>query len=180
MTKMGIAQCISLIKITFPHYYMNFTEKEMEALIKEWNVQFKNDEDKDIYMALQKCISLSTYPPSIASIKEKLYESIDDGKSAEEMWELVREASHNSIYNSYKEWTNLPKDVQKIISEADLRDIALSNTESIRFIKKDFIESYRRYKENKKISFIETSISNNIKTIQMDETENNLLTNQNN
>lgn len=178
MTKIGIAQCISLIKITFPHYYMNFTEKEMEALIKEWNVQFKNDEDKDIYLALQKCISLSTYPPSIASIKEKIYQSIESGESAEDMWELVREASHNSIYHSYEEWKNLPKDVQRIVSEADLRDIALSNTESVRFIKKDFIESYRRYQENKKIAFIETSISENIKTIEMKDNDNKLLVNQ--
>lgn len=72
MTPEETAGILSMITAAYPHVYKNLAEDEAKAVIMIWAVQFKDVPADIVFMATNKAIATSKYPPTIAEIKAKL------------------------------------------------------------------------------------------------------------
>ena len=146
MTKDGIKKCVRLLQLSFPNTYKNFSTEDLQMLMEVWNLQFKNCEDLPVFSALNKVISTSEYPPTFAEIKKNLMG--DEYENEEEVWSLLLTAGRNGIYGSDEEWEKLPERLKKVTTPGTIKEIALSDNESLQFIKRDVLRDYRNYKEH--------------------------------
>lgn len=150
MTKDGAYKCFALLNMVYQNQF-NYKERELLALSQEWTIQFKMFEDIDVYKAIQGWISISRYLPTIADIKSMILElEEEDDLSGEEAWSLVYSSGTRANYYAQEEWNKLPDSLKKIVSKDTLKQIANADNGSLRFIKKDFLESYKGAKESLK------------------------------
>lgn len=163
MTNEGIKKCFAVLNGAYMNFYKS-TSKEDWMLMKEtWNIQFNNCADLSVFTALQKAISVSEYPPTIASIKKHMLP--DTHMSAEEMWDILLKAGSNGLYNSIEEWEKLPDSIKKITTPNTIREIALSNYNSLPYIKKDVFNAY----ENLKVDENQKLLTNTLGLLQIEE-----------
>lgn len=69
MTKKEAAQILAILKQAYPNSY-KLTEEEAMGTISVWQIQFENISPQIVYMAVNKHIASSKFPPSICEIKE--------------------------------------------------------------------------------------------------------------
>jgi hypothetical protein len=72
MTPEETAGILSMITAAYPHVYKNLAEDEAKAVVMIWAVQFKDVPADIVFMATNKAIATSKYPPTIADVKAKL------------------------------------------------------------------------------------------------------------
>lgn len=72
MTREETVQVLSLLKAAFPNSYKGMTRQEANGVISVWSTQFANIPVQIVLIAINKLISISTFPPSIAEVKNKL------------------------------------------------------------------------------------------------------------
>ena len=69
MNREETTQILAILKAAFPNSFKNMTQQEAAGTVTTWQVQF-NDIPFDIVMiALQKVISVSEFPPTVAAIR---------------------------------------------------------------------------------------------------------------
>ena len=155
MTRDGIKRCLKLLQVNYHNYYDKFDAEDFGLMIKIWDLQFKNADDVEVFNAINKAFSSCKYPPSIAEIKELMIE--DDDWNEEDAWLVVLDAGRNGIYGAYEEYEDLPEDLKAITTPETLREIAMADDESLHFIKKDIISSYKSYKNKKRAKQLSTN-----------------------
>ena len=163
MTRDGIKKCIRLVQLSFPNTYKNFSMEDLQMLMEVWNVQFKNCDDLPVFSALNEVISTSEYPPTFADIKKAMLGN--EYENEEELWALLLDAGRNGIYGADEEWERLPEKLKRITTPGTIKEIALSDNESLQYIKRDVLRDYRNYKEtefNKQLatSYTDTKLLN--------------------
>ena len=141
MTRDGIKKCIALLTVMYPNTYKDFKAEQYDALIQGWGIQFNQCDDLDVWAALNKVISVSSFPPSIAEIKNSMIEK--DGLSGEEIWEIIVKAGRNGLYGAQEEYQKLPEQIRRIIRPGTLKEIAMADEESLHFIKRDILAEYK-------------------------------------
>ena len=99
MTKEETIELMAILKAAYPNSYNGMTKQEAIGVVAVWHLHFAEVPADIVFMALQKAISASKFPPSINEVKTKL-ESV--------YWEAC-EAMENQIcpptpaeYQSYK------------------------------------------------------------------------------
>lgn len=65
-------QILAILKAAYPSSYSGMTKKEAYGVITVWSVQFADLPADVVLMAVQKAISSSKFPPTIAEVKEKV------------------------------------------------------------------------------------------------------------
>lgn len=154
MTRDGIKKCLRLLQLTYPNAYKSFSTDDLGMLIEVWELQFRNVTDVEAFNAINKAISKNDYCPSIAEIKRNLID--EEEENEEEVWATVLKAGQNGLYGASDEWKKLPEDIKTVTTPYFLREIAMSSTADLRFIKRDFLASYRQYKQKKTENLLTT------------------------
>lgn len=72
MTPEETAGILSMITAAYPHVYKNLADEEAKAVVMIWAVQFKDIPADIVFMATNKAIATSKFPPTIAEVKAKL------------------------------------------------------------------------------------------------------------
>ena len=72
MNKKESAQILAILKASYPNFYKNLTAEEAQGTITVWSMQFADMPAEIVLMALNKVISTSQYPPTIAEVKKKI------------------------------------------------------------------------------------------------------------
>lgn len=72
MNKKESAQVLAILKASYPNFYKNFTAEEAQGTITVWSMQFADMPAEIVLMALNKVISTSQFPPTIAEVKKKI------------------------------------------------------------------------------------------------------------
>lgn len=157
MTREGIKKCIRLVQLMFPNTYKNFTTEDLSMLIEAWELQFRNVDDVQVFSALNGVISKSDYPPTVAEIKRQLVG--EEEENEEDVWYTLLEAGSNGIYGAEEEWEKLPAGIKAITTPWTLREIAMADNESLRFVKKEIMENYRAYKKQQTDKLLSTSFT---------------------
>ena len=72
MTPEESAQILAVLTAAYPNAYKNLSSEEAATVAMVWASQFANDPVDIVFMALQKAISTSKYPPTIYEVKENM------------------------------------------------------------------------------------------------------------
>ena len=177
MTREGIKKCIKLITRAFPNYYKDFEEDGYLDLIEMWQVHFNGRKDLEVFIALNKVIATSSYPPAIADINRFLYEGFyRDYLSDEEAWQMVYERKMDCIFYSDpdevdKRFASLPDYIRDIITPVFLDNLGKSSGDGIGYMKRDFLKLYHEKLDSIRNESIYNSIVHGVSEIGYQERE---------
>lgn len=144
MTEEGIKKCFAVLNGAYMGFYRNMSSNDWALMKETWGIQFNNCEDLDVFRAVQICISKSEFPPSIAAIKKAMMP--EDDENEEEVWQVLLKAGRNGGYESWREWEKLPEKLKAVTTPATIHEIAMADNETLHFIKKDILETYKTKK----------------------------------
>lgn len=74
MTTDDAIKILSILKAAYPSSYKGMTREEATGTISVWATQFSQIPAEVVYIAVNKLISTSQFPPAISQVREKLYE----------------------------------------------------------------------------------------------------------
>lgn len=72
MTQEEALQVLAILKAAYPHSYNGMSKKEAMGTASVWSIQLSDVSADIVLMAVNKAISTSKFPPSIAEVKEKI------------------------------------------------------------------------------------------------------------
>lgn len=102
--------------------YPNYKPQDMKMTVDIWHEMLQEYESSDVFMALKSYIASDTsgFAPSIGQLINMICKTTKPQLMNEhEAWSLVRKALENGIYNSQREFDNLPELVQKAVGSAN-------------------------------------------------------------
>ena len=108
---------------------------------------------KQANIAVQKHITSSKFPPTVADIREKaIFKETDDEISELQAWSLVYKAICNSTYNAEDEYNKLPVTIQKAVgNQSNLKEWGQMPIETVQSVEQShFIRAYRTVLEREK------------------------------
>ena len=150
MTKKETIQMLAILDATYPGFYKDKSEKEIDGVVAIWSEMFK-DCDFDLTMlAVKELLNTNKYVPTIASIKEKMYEltHIDD-ESPSDLWEILLKAIGRSGYYAVEEFDKLPDIIKEFIkSPHQLHELSQIPSETLHsVVKGQFLRQIENLKE---------------------------------
>lgn len=127
--------------------YPNYKPQDMKITVDIWYEMLQEYEASDVFMALKSYIASDTsgFAPSIGQLINMICKTTKPQlMNEQEAWSLVRKALENGIYNSQREFDNLPDLVQKAVGSANQLHVWASDPdydESV--MSSNFMRSYR-------------------------------------
>ena len=153
MNKKEILSMLNLLKIAYPSYYREFSKKEIEETMLLYEQMFKDYDGHLVLLAVKEIIGTAKFPPTIADIKEKIYQftNVED-KPASELWDCLLKAIRNGSYGSEQEFKNLPDIVKDyVVSPRQLQEMAQMDSEIINsVVKGQFLKQIENLKQRAK------------------------------
>ena len=142
MTKEGIKKCLRALQVSYPNTYKGYGAESWRDLASIWEIQFHNCEDEAVFIALNKSFATNEFPPSYSEIKKNLVGKRNE-LSNEDIWALLLKAGRNGLYHAEEEYAKLPESVRKVVTPGTIKEIAMADDESLRYIKRDIMNDYR-------------------------------------
>lgn len=102
--------------------YPNYKPQDMKMTVDIWHEMLQDYLASDVFIALKSYIASDTsgFAPSIGQLINMICKMTKPQLMNEhEAWSLVRKALENGIYNSQKEFDNLPEAVQRAVGDAN-------------------------------------------------------------
>ena len=72
MTREETIEMMAILKAAYPNSYNGMTKQEALGVVSVWHLHFEDVPADVVFMAMQKAISASKFPPSINEVKLKL------------------------------------------------------------------------------------------------------------
>lgn len=72
MTKEEALEMLAILKAAYPNSYNGMSKQEALGVVTVWALQFAAFPADIVFMALQKAISASKFPPSVHEVKKEL------------------------------------------------------------------------------------------------------------
>lgn len=109
MNRKEAAQILAILKAAYPGSYNGMTQKEAAGTVSVWAMQFAEVPANIVGLALQKCISVSKFPPTIREVKDKIQSLHWEAYEAMENQYLDPEARKQCqwIYEVTREYRNM-------------------------------------------------------------------------
>ena len=165
MTKKEILMMLNILKIAYPNFYKNVDKEEIEDSVNLYEVMFKDFDGKIVLLAVQELINTFKYPPTIADIKEKIYQitNVKD-KSASELWDCLLKAIRNGNYGAEEEFKKLPEIVKEYVrNPQQLQEMARMNSDDIHtVVKGQFLKQIENLKQRAKEKDMMTKETKNL------------------
>lgn len=154
MNREQIVTILNILKTSYPNFYKTMNRKEAEDTINLWTTMFQDCNANLVAQAVKELINTFKYPPTIADIKDKMYELSNkkEDKSPTELWDSLNKAISNSAYNSQKEFEALPDEVKEFVrTPKQLYELSQMDTNTINSVTKgQFLKQIEIIKERKK------------------------------
>lgn len=153
MKKKEILLMLSILKKAYPSYYKDITKEEAEEIVEFYQEMFKDDNDKLVIIALKDVINTSEYPPTIATIKNKMFElTHKEQYSNNELWEALVRAISRSSYYADEEFEKLPELVKRYVRNSyELKELASMQSDVIHsVVKGQFLKEIEKIKQDYK------------------------------
>lgn len=154
MTREEAIKILTILKANYQNLYKNISKKEAEDIIELYQMMFKDCDYKLVNYAVAELINTFQYPPTIADIKNKMYElsSRNDDKSPSELWDKLLKAIRNGTYGYEEEFEKLPREVQEFVREPfQLHELASIDSKTIHtVIKGQFLKQIEIIKQRQK------------------------------
>ena len=150
MNKQEILSMLNILKKAYPSFYKNITKQEAEDTVALYEEMFKDCDGRLVLVTVKELINSYEYPPTIATIKKKMYELTHTNEdSSSELWERLLKAIRNGYYGAEEEFKILPDIIKEFLgSPEQLRSIAEMDSETIHsVVKGQFLRQIENLKE---------------------------------
>ena len=153
MNRKEILSMLSILKSAYPNFYRNITKQEAEETVLLYEEMFKDYDSRIVLLAVKELINSYEYPPTIATIKNKIYSLSNINEETDlDLWEKLLKAIRNGTYGSEKEFELLPQIIKDYLkSPYQLQELASMNSDDIHsVVKGQFLREIKILKERKK------------------------------
>lgn len=153
MNRKEILSMLSILKSAYPNFYRNITKQEAEQTVNLYEEMFKDYDSRIVLLAVKELINSYEYPPTIATIKNKIYSLLNINEESDlDLWERLLKAIRNGTYGSKKEFELLPQIIKDYLkSPYQLQELASMNSDDIHsVVKGQFLREIKILKERKK------------------------------
>lgn len=144
---------LATLRAAYPNFYKNLSAEEFGAVVKLWEFQFRDCEYPETVAACHSLIATrtSTYPPTIGELKKALHEVREPGAvTAEQAWDMVRDAIGRGSVHSREDWERFPGVVQKAISPDEIRRLAIMEDGNEGVMKAQFLKAFAIVQERER------------------------------
>ena len=148
MNKIEVNKLLAILKTAYPNFYNN--DVDTDDIINLWVDLFKDCDYNLTMIAVKELINTSKYTPTIADIKNKMYElTHTNEESSSELWDRLLKAIRNGYYGAEEEYKMLPDIIKEFIGNPEqLRSIAEMDSETIHsVVKGQFLRQIENLKE---------------------------------
>ena len=175
MTRDDTTVVLGILKTSYPNFYKGMEKKEMYATIDLWSEMFVNDDLNLVKVAVKELIQTLKFPPTIADIKQKMYELTNQETLPTDLWASLKKAIGNSAYHSVEEFEMLPEECKMFVKnprqlkELSQNDSEINNTgvkgqffKQIEIIQKRIKEDKQMLPEARKIREMALSVGQDV------------------
>lgn len=146
MTRKETGIIMDILTAAYPRFCAGNTD--MRNVINLWAEMFANDDVALVAAAVKSVIESDEkgFPPSIGQVKAKMRLLTSAGEPTEsDVWNVVKKALRNGIYDAAKEFAALPPVVKRIVgSPEQLREWSTMDSETVHsVVASNFQRSYR-------------------------------------
>lgn len=153
MKRNEIIGILTILKATYPNFYKQMQEDEIEDIVSVWEMMFESDDCIVVTEAIKSLIVTHKFPPVIADVKEKI--RLITAKPSTEMteteaWNKVKSAI--SYYSAGENFDSLPLILQKLVGSSNqLREWSQMDSDTLNtVVQSNFMRSYKAKSENEK------------------------------
>lgn len=138
MTREDTKVILEILKAGYPIFYKNMDIKQMTNITNLWSEMFENDDVNIVKVAVKELIQIKTdFPPSIADIKQKIYNLTTETRTPAELWNCLQKALKNGIYGATEEFEKLPEEVKMFVKNpAQLKEMAQMDSDVVNSVTK--------------------------------------------
>ena len=165
MSNKEISKIILILKTSYPYAFKDMSKEETENMVNLYQTLFKAYTYEEVSKAVIDIINTSEYMPTIATIKNKIYElNHPKEESNSELWEKLLNAIRNGSYHAEEEFDKLPALVREYVrNPRQLQEYAIMDSDVIHsVVKGQFLKQIEIIKQN----FKECEITGNKKLLQ--------------
>lgn len=155
MTRSETLAIMSILKAAYPGYYRDMKRQDAEAVVNLWAEMLADYPANLVAAAVKSHIASDRkgFPPHIGAIIAAIGEINRPAELSEgEAWALIAKALRNSGYNSEKEFSALPENLQRLVGHpSQLREWASMDTGTVQsVVQSNFMRSYRARAESER------------------------------
>ena len=137
MTRDDTTVILGILKTSYPNFYKGMEKKEMYATIDLWSEMFENDDLNLVKVAVKELIQTLKFPPTIADIKQKMYDLTTETKTTSDLWNELIKALRNSGYHAEEQYMKLSPEVKAFVrNPSQLKEMAMMNSDVINSVTK--------------------------------------------
>lgn len=130
MTREETSSVLSVLKATYPNYYKDLNVTEMTEMVDIWSELFVDDDVNLVKVSLKELLKTCKFPPTIADIKQKMYDLTTQETLPTDLWDSLKRAISNSAYNSVEEFEKLPEECKMFIkTPQQLKELSQNDSE---------------------------------------------------
>ena len=113
---------------------------------------FKDDNANLVNLAVKELINSFQYPPTVADIKNKMYQLTSEEKTPAELWDELAKALRDSIYHSEQQFAKLSPEVKAFVrTPAQLKEMAMMDSDTVHSVTKgQFLKQIETIKKRNK------------------------------
>ena len=153
MNKNEVLKMLSILQVSYPNFYKGMQKKELQEVVDFYEEMFCDDDSRLVLLALKEVINTSEYPPTIATIKNKMFDlTHKEQYSNDELWDALVKAIGRSGYYAEEEFEKLPDLVKRYVrSPRQLQELARIDSDIIHSVEKgQFMKQIEKIKQEYK------------------------------
>lgn len=116
MKKTEIVKLLTILKVTYPKFFISNDDEETGIQIDTWYAVLKDDDFGIVQQATFNLIKTLKFPPTIADIKEAIRKiQYPNTMTEQEAVNFIMKALEDGYYNSRKAFDCLPEILRKVV-----------------------------------------------------------------
>ena len=143
MNREETTQILAILKAAFPNSFKNMTPQEAAGTVTTWQLQFSDIPFDIVMIALQKVISVSEFPPTVAAIRGQFrsiyfdaWDALRDHRDALTESEKIRLENIKNLLEPFSLYRTEPPairllDVLKILPDNHAETITAETTKQL-------------------------------------------------
>ena len=113
MTRENTIKILSILKASYPNFYKDMSKKDAETTVNLYTDMFGHNDSNLVATAIKELIQHQSYPPTIADIKNKIYELTNpDDLNSSDLWEIYKKTIQKGYYGNISEFEELPDSIK--------------------------------------------------------------------
>lgn len=134
MTREDTIKILSILKASYPNFYKDMSKKDAETTVNLYTEMFGHNDSNLVATAIKELIQHQSYPPTIADIKNKIYELTNpDELNSSDLWEIYKKIIQSGYYGDRTEFDALPEAIKSYLGNNPNRINELGMMESSTF-----------------------------------------------